>query len=492
MQKSLCALFTVCLMFFLSSCRYEYDESYSAPEGKPIKSLLPNMEIVWNGTTSFEDYNVARSTIQNDLCTNVFKSNVGVKQGSIVVAIQSLKTETNWGWIGFGWMDMYLHTLYGVPFSSKTTTLILTFDICDKYGKAIERYTYQTENTYYIGVYYKKDSQISTSEACHDILKSFHKDISSDYQRIVRGLDTSIPIVSQESVKETASVIKERENNISITSTPQEQQTAETEINISSVDVDIPQTSVVNDNTFVVIIANEDYKRVAKVSNALNDGQVFSKYCHCTLGIPMQHIHYVENATLNEMRSELSWLKELSSAYEGEDKVIVYYAGHGVPNESTHESYLVPVDGQGGNTETCLALDEVYQKLGELNSQRVFVIIDACFSGSTRDGNMMDGVARGVAIKSKPNTPQGKMVVLSAAQGDETAYPLEEESHGLFTYYLLKKLQDSKGEVTLSELSNYISKNVRRQSIVINGKSQTPTISASTGINEEWQSWKLK
>ena len=65
-----------------------------------------------------------------------------------------------------------------------------------------------------------------------------------------------------------------------------------------------------------------------------------------------------------------------------------------------------------------------------------------------------------MAIKAKSGQPQGKMVVFSAAQGDETAYPNNEEHHGMFTYYLLKKLQETKGEVTLQELGDYIVKNV--------------------------------
>lgn len=77
--------------------------------------------------------------------------------------------------------------------------------------------------------------------------------------------------------------------------------------------------------------------------------------------------------------------------------------------------------------------------------------------------------ARGVAIKVKQATPVGNIVVFSAAQGDETAYPYKEKEHGLFTYYLLKKLQETKGNVTLGELSDYIKTQVERQSIVING-----------------------
>ncbi len=100
--------------------------------------------------------------------------------------------------------------------------------------------------------------------------------------------------------------------------------------------------------------------------------------------------------------------------------------------------------------------------------------------------------ARGVALKVKSGVPQGNMVVFSAAQGDETAYPNTEQQHGMFTYYLLKKLQETKGDVTLQDLGNYITTNVRQQSIVKNGKSQTPCVTPSSSIGSEWQNWKLK
>lgn len=100
--------------------------------------------------------------------------------------------------------------------------------------------------------------------------------------------------------------------------------------------------------------------------------------------------------------------------------------------------------------------------------------------------------ARGVAIKSKEQAPQGNMVVFSAATGDETAYPYNEKGHGLFTYFLLKKLNDTKGECTLGELGQYVQDNVRQQSVVVNRKSQTPTITPSPSIKDSWKNLKLK
>ena len=84
------------------------------------------------------------------------------------------------------------------------------------------------------------------------------------------------------------------------------------------------------------------------------------------------------------------------------------------------------------------------------------------------------------------------MVVFTAAQGDETAYPYNDKRHGMFTYFLLKKLQETKGEVTLGELSDYLVEEVGRQSFVKNGKMQTPTTSPSASFMGNWRNMKLK
>ena len=100
--------------------------------------------------------------------------------------------------------------------------------------------------------------------------------------------------------------------------------------------------------------------------------------------------------------------------------------------------------------------------------------------------------ARGVAIKSRPEIPLGNVFVLSAAQGDETAYPYKEKKHGLFTYFLLKKLQATKGKVSLDELSEFVKTSVTRKSLVENGKSQTPSVYVSLGLQDKWKDIKLK
>ena len=258
----------------------------------------------------------------------------------------------------------------------------------------------------------------------------------------------------------------------------------------SEVDENIPVTNKSNTNTFAVIIANENYQSVASVPFALNDGGVFREYCIKTLGIPEKQVKYVPNATGNQIKAQVNWLQNICEVFE-DAHIIFYYAGHGIPDESSRTAYLLPVDGAGTDITTGYKLDDLYVALGNVPAKNVTVFMDACFSGSKRENGMLAS-ARGVAIKARSGMPQGNMVVFSAAQGDETAYPNNDEKHGMFTYFLLKKLQETAGDVTLQELGEYITKNVSQQSILLNGKSQTPCVTPSATLDASWREWKLK
>lgn len=259
----------------------------------------------------------------------------------------------------------------------------------------------------------------------------------------------------------------------------------------NALDINIPVTNEENKKTFAVIIGNENYERVTKVQYALNDAKVFASYCKKTLGLPKDNIRIYRDATYGTMLSALDDIKSIASAFEGDLNVIFYYAGHGVPSESDKTAYLLPVDASGQHTEVCLSTKRLYDTLDGLHAKRVLVFMDACFSGAQRGEGMLAS-ARGVALKVKQDAPKGNMVVFSAATGDETAYPYKEKGHGLFTYYLLKKLQDTKGNVSLGELSEYLTDNVKRQSVVINRKVQTPSTIPSASMASAWRDIKLK
>lgn len=263
---------------------------------------------------------------------------------------------------------------------------------------------------------------------------------------------------------------------------------------VADVDENIPQSSVNNEDTYVLIIANENYQNVSAVPFALNDGVIFKKYCSQALGVPDRNITYLANATANNIKAEVSRLSSIIKAKKGDAKAILYYAGHGVPDNSkvNGNAYLLPVDGIASDYTTGYKLDDLYATLGEYPAKSVMVFLDACFSGATRvENETVDPNARGVAVKVKKGSPVGDVVVFSAAQDDQKANPDMERKHGLFTYFLLKKLQESDGSATLEEITTYVTDKVGLESVILRHE-QTPCVVSSPKVGSAWKSWKLK
>lgn len=267
---------------------------------------------------------------------------------------------------------------------------------------------------------------------------------------------------------------------------------ATSNVDISDVDMDIPVTNRQNDNTFAVIIANNDYKKVANVDNAENDGRVFAEYCNKVLGIPQSHIRTHYNVTYGELLDAIEDIKSIASAKRGNLDVIFYYAGHGVPNEQTKSAYILPVDADGKQMRLCYPLSELYSELNGMKANNTLVFLDACFSGTTRSANEMLFSARSVAIDVDPDEVDGKLVIFSAATGDQTALSYEEQHHGMFTYFLLKRLKETKGDTDLGALADYLTENVALESQLKNKKQQIPTVIAGNeyGITS-WKNLRL-
>ncbi len=258
----------------------------------------------------------------------------------------------------------------------------------------------------------------------------------------------------------------------------------------SDVDQNIPATNIKNPNTFVLIIANEEYKNEINVEFAENDGSTFKEYCVKTLGIPAENIELKPNATIGDFYDGVDWLENVLNYIDG-SKAIVFYSGHGINDEKTGDAYLIPVDGQAMIMATCFSLNNLYKKLSSTKSGDVTYFMDACFTGAGKDGTMLVA-ARGVAREPKKETLSGKTIVFSATNSDQTAMPYTEKSHGLFTYFLLKKLQETQGNVTYKELQDYLYINVNKYAVMINRKPQTPTVATSPLMESTWREKKLR
>jgi hypothetical protein len=257
----------------------------------------------------------------------------------------------------------------------------------------------------------------------------------------------------------------------------------------SDVDKNIPVSEKVHPNKIALIFGNEDYSGSINseidVDYAVRDAAVFKKYAIKTLGIPEENIYYRENATAGTMNSTIELVTEIVKRMKNQPEIIFYYAGHGFPDENTHVPYLIPVDVNATNLNSAISLKDVYHKLGKTGAAKITVLLDACFSGGGRNQGLL--AARSIMIKPKEENAMGNMVVFSASTGEQSSLPYHAKKHGMFTYYLLKKLQESNGTVTFGVLNDYLKDNVGIKSLQINGKVQDPTTTISPALQANWK-----
>jgi Caspase domain len=270
-----------------------------------------------------------------------------------------------------------------------------------------------------------------------------------------------------------------------------------TVVTVSDVDVNIPVSSDKKEKTFVLIFGNEDYSSFqpnltteANVDFAANDAKIFKEYCAKTLGVPDKNIILKLNATSAQMKQAITKFSIIADLMEGNAELIFYYAGHGLPDEKTKEACLMPVDITGLDVSQGININWLYAQLNEYSTKKTTVFLDACFNGGARNKNLV--TSKGVTeLKIKELPIPGNILVVTSSSGDENSCVFKEKQHGLFTYYLLKKLQETNGNVNYKDLTDGLIEKVSLKSISTNNKKQTPQVYVGEGIKNTWSSWNF-
>lgn len=264
----------------------------------------------------------------------------------------------------------------------------------------------------------------------------------------------------------------------------------------SDIDVNIPKTNSKGDDKYALIIGNEDYSNYQEgitsesdVEFAVNDAKLFKEYLVKTFGVPDKNITFLENATASQTKQAITKIQTIAEIRAEKAEIIFYYAGHGLPDEQNKEPYIIPVDVSSSNITDGIKLFDVYRDLTKHSVKQVTCFVDACFSGGARNGSLLS--ARSVKIRPRSDALFGNIVVFTSSSGEESSMAYKDKYHGMFTYYLLKKIQETKGNITFGELHDYLKDKVSIESININSKKQTPGLLFAPDMSEKWRKLKL-
>lgn len=237
----------------------------------------------------------------------------------------------------------------------------------------------------------------------------------------------------------------------------------------SDVDINLPKTKTVNENSYAVVIGNKDYTNLKNknVDFAINDALMIKKYLMDVMGYKEGNIIYKPNAAKGDFESifgnKENYKGDLYNlANNPEAEIFIYYSGHGAPSQYTKKSYLVPIECKPNNIDLGgYPTELLYSNLGKIKSKFTTVIIDACYSGNIYENISPLGIP---VDEMQVDIPNG--IVITATSSNQTANWYPDQQHGLFTYYFLKAIQNKDfsdknkdGNLTIDELYSTINDN---------------------------------
>jgi len=226
---------------------------------------------------------------------------------------------------------------------------------------------------------------------------------------------------------------------------------------------------------FLFVIGIDNYGAFPKLNNAVRDVQKFTKLLVSDFGFSKKkyfsHILTNENATRKNI---ISHLNKLCNIVTCNDRVLIYFSGHGYLNPNTKKGYWVPIEAKSGDISSYLSNSEIYDYLPNIEGKHILIISDSCFSGSfiprASVSDHIDEFEDWESNKSRWFLSSGKTIVQDGEKGKNSP----------FASCLIRHLTQLKSDkVNISKLANQISTSISSNYM------QKPEASFLTGTGDE-------
>ncbi len=216
-----------------------------------------------------------------------------------------------------------------------------------------------------------------------------------------------------------------------------------------------------------LVIGNDNYTQVSKLTNAVADAEAMAK--------SLEGVGYkvTKHVNLDERRFK-QVLRDFRQNVQGGDEVLFFFAGHGV--QLGNANYLLPVDIRGDGEDQVkdesILLQKILDEFDEKKAKFTLAVIDACRDNPFKTKGRAIG-GRGLAPTSAAT---GQMVMFSAGAGQQALDRLgdnDKERNGLFTRIFIKEMQ--KPGISVDRVLRNVRNEVVRLAKSV-GHEQTPAL----------------
>ena len=248
-----------------------------------------------------------------------------------------------------------------------------------------------------------------------------------------------------------------------------------------------------NVNAVALIIGVEKYENTFDAQFAVNDAKVFKGFANKALGVPINNIKVLTNeeaSRINTKKALLKWLPKRLK--EEKTDVYLFYSGHGLASPEEQNLYLLPYEGDPEFLDySSLTRKEIFNDINNLNPRSVTVFLDTCYSGETRDEEVLLASAKPIFIEAEEEEIPAKFTVFTASANNQIASSFKEAEHGLFSYFMMQGLEgkadtNNDKQITANELFAYLSSNVSKQAETIGREQQPQLLGGTDRIIAQW------
>ena len=194
------------------------------------------------------------------------------------------------------------------------------------------------------------------------------------------------------------------------------------------------------DNSWGLVVGINEYEHARNLDHARSDADEVARVLIDQFRFPNENVTLLldGDANLQSIRAAMYKIARESAA---DDRVFVFYAGHGVtiPAYGGEAGFLVPCDGRSQDAATLLPWDEFVRISQMVRAKHVLFIMDACYGGLIASRSLPPGSKRYVRDMLGRYTRQ----FLTAGKADERVADGggPREGHSVFTGHLLDALE---------------------------------------------------
>ena len=192
---------------------------------------------------------------------------------------------------------------------------------------------------------------------------------------------------------------------------------------------------------YAVLIGENNYQDmgIEDLQNPAKDADSLANVLTSLYSFEPQNVFVLKDATKVQIQKQLS---SLTKKINPDDKLLIFYAGHGI--EKNKVGFFLPVDAERGDFTTWLSSDELLSILKQMNSQHTLLIADACYSGSFLQREVTENEAKQIC-----EILESKVSRRAITSGASESVP----DQSVFVKYLLKSLHtESNPCISSSEL----------------------------------------